>query len=282
MPALVTPFDASGEIDLDAHRHNLTRLSEMGIGGFLLAGSTGEGSTIEPGERAALVLSLRDTLGRKAHAMVGVWAESVRMAMAQIAESAEAGADSVLVVTPTTFARRSTVTQEAYFRAVADASPLPTLLYSVPPNTGYALDEQVTARLSAHPNIVGMKDSGGDAARIQRIITAAPDDFLLFNGASASLSLAMAAGAHGAITASTNYMPGPMMDLVTAGRRSIAKAISLQQGVTAMSAGVEAHGIAGVKAASPAAGLRPGMLRPPLASLDKKTAAAVLTIANGS
>jgi 4-hydroxy-2-oxoglutarate aldolase len=282
MPALITPFDKNGEIDLEAHRNNVGVLAELGLEGFLVAGSTGEGSTIEPGERSALVGTVRVALGARPHVVVGIWAESVRMAMAQIAESAEAGADSVLVVTPTTFARRSTVTQEAYFRAVAEASPLPTLLYSVPPNTGYALDEQVTARLSAHPNIVGMKDSGGDAVRIQRIITAAPDNFLLFNGASASLSLAMAAGAHGAITASTNYMPGLMMALVAAGRRSTAKAISLQHGVTAISAGVEAHGIAGVKAASPAAGLRPGTLRPPLASLDKKTAAVVLSIANGT
>jgi 4-hydroxy-2-oxoglutarate aldolase len=275
MPALITPFDQRGEIDFTAHRHNLGVLSAVGIQGFLIAGSTGEGSTIEPGERASLLSALWETLGARPFAMVGIWAESVRMAMTQIAESAEAGADAVLVVTPTTFARRSTAAQEAYFSTVADASPIPVLLYSVPPNTGYGLDEAVTARLAAHPNIVGMKDSGGDAVRIQRIITAAPDDFILFNGATASLSLAMVAGAYGGITASANYMPRALAEMVTNARRSSTKAVALQAGLTAVSSVVEAPGIPGVKAASAAAGLTPGIPRAPLAALDKKTTASV-------
>jgi 4-hydroxy-2-oxoglutarate aldolase len=276
MPALITPFDKRGDIDLAAHRHNLSALAAQGIEGFLIAGSTGEGSTIEPGERAALLTELWATLGAKPFAMVGIWAESVRMALTQISESAEAGADAVLVVTPTTFARRSTAAQEAYFTAVADASPIPVLLYSVPPNTGYALAEDVTARLAGHPNIVGMKDSGGDAVRIQRILTAAPEDFIMFNGATASLSLAVAAGAFGAITASANYMPGPILEMVATARRSTAKGLALQAHLTATSAIVEAPGIPGVKAAAGGTGLQPGHPRAPLSAVDKKTATIVL------
>lgn len=279
MPALITPFDKRGEIDLAAHRHNLGVLSELGMGGYLIAGSTGEGSTIEPGERAALVSAMWETVGRRSFAMVGIWAESVRMAMTQIAEAADADADAVLVVTPTTFARRSLAAQEAYFSAVADASPLPVLLYSVPPNTGYALDEAVTARLAAHPNIVGMKDSGGDAVRIQRILAAAPDDFILFNGATASLTLAVAAGAHGGITASSNYMPKPLLEAIAATRRSPTKGLALQERLTAVSSVVEANGIPGVKAAAPAIDLQPGIPRAPLAVLDKKTATRALEAA---
>lgn len=275
MPALVSPFDKAGEIDHAAHRHNVAVLADHGMDGFLVAGSTGEGSTFEPGERAALVAGVKETLGAKPFVMVGIWAESVRMAMAQIAESAAAGADAVLVVTPTTFARRSVAAQEAYFTAVAKASPLPVLLYSVPPNTGYALDEAATIRLAQHPNIVGMKDSGGDAVRIQRIITGAPADFVLFNGATASITLAMAAGAYGGITASANYMPKALRDIVALARRSPAKAIEAQSKLTAVSSVVEASGIPAVKAASVVAGLEPGLPRAPLAAVNKATAAAV-------
>jgi 4-hydroxy-2-oxoglutarate aldolase len=275
MPALVTPFDRTGEIDHRAHRHNVGTLSDHGLDGFLVAGSTGEGSTCEPGERASLVAGVRNSLGSRPFVVVGVWAESVRMAMTQIGESADAGADAVLVVTPTTLARRSVALQEAYFTAVAKASPLPVLVYSVPPNTGYALDEAATMRIAQHPNIVGMKDSGGDAVRIQRIITGAPDDFILYNGATASISLAMAAGAYGGITASVNYMPKALRDIVALARRSPAKAIEAQSKLTEISAVVEAHGIPGVKAASVVAGLEPGSSRAPLAAVDKKTAARV-------
>ncbi|MGF1665875.1 MAG: dihydrodipicolinate synthase family protein [Acidimicrobiia bacterium] len=279
MPALITPFDKRGDIDLTAHRHNLAALAGHGIEGFLIAGSTGEGSTIEPGERATLLTELWATLGAKPFAMVGIWAESVRMALTQVGESADAGADAVLVVTPTTFARRTTAAQEAYFTAVADASPIPVLLYSVPPNAGYALAEDVTSRLAIHPNIVGMKDSGGDAVRIQRILTAAPEDFILFNGATASLSLAMAAGAYGAITASANYMPRPILEMVATARRSTAKSLALQGRLTAVSSVVESPGIPGVKAAASGAGLQAGLPRAPLAAVDRKTATRVLEAA---
>jgi 4-hydroxy-2-oxoglutarate aldolase len=149
------------------------------------------------------------------------------------------------------------------------------LLYSVPPNTGYALDEAATIRLAQQPNIVGMKDSGGDAVRIQRIITGAPDDFILYNGATASISLAMAAGAYGAITASVNYTPEALRHMVGLARRSPAKAIEAQAKLTAVSAVVEGPGIPGVKAASLVAGLEPGLPRAPLSAVDKKTAARV-------
>lgn len=273
MPALVTPFDRNGELDGPAHAHNVKTLSELGIDGFLVAGSTGEGSLLEPGERSALVEGVRSTLGSKPFVIVGIWAESVRQAQQQIAEAADA--DAVLVVTPTTLARRSVAVQVSYFEAVAASSPLPVLLYSVPPNTGYALDLAATIELTGRENIVGMKDSGGDAVRIQQIIDGAPDDFVMFSGASRSISLVMAAGGHGAITASTNFAPRQLMELVSTARKSPRKAIEMQSQVTELCAAIESHGIPGVKAGAAAIGLRPEYPRPPLARLAKRQATAI-------
>ncbi len=277
MPALVTPFTRAGAIDDASHRHNLGILSDLGIDGFLLAGSTGEGPLLEPGERHHLTTVARETLGRRPHLVVGIVAESVRQAAVQVGEAADGDADAVLVLTPTTLARNSIDAQRRFFTDVAAASPLPVLLYSVPRNTGYALDEALAVELAGLDNVAGMKDSGGDAARIQRIAGGTPDDFVVYNGASASLQLAIAGGAHGGITASTNYAPSLVLELVKTARRSPARAAGPQATLTGLSRTVERHGISGVKAAAAAAGLAPGSPRAPFTNLPKKRRDALAT-----
>lgn len=269
LPALITPFDQAGEIDLAAHRHNLTTLWERGIKGFLIAGSTGEGPYLETGERHGLVKEGRKKLGRKAYISCGISAETERQAMAMIKEAADAKADSALVITPTTLTRNRMSYVEAFYRDVADQSPIPVLLYSVPGVTAFELPEDSIARLAEHPRIVGIKDSGGHPVRMQRIIASVPEDFVVFTGATQSITLAVAAGAHGAITASTNYIPEKILETVTSARRSAMKARPLQQEISRISAAVEAHGIPGVKAAAGAAGLQAGYPRLPLSSLPE-------------
>ena len=269
LPALITPFDQAGELDLAAHRHNVTTLWERGIKGFLIAGSTGEGPYLETGERQTLVREARKRLGRKAYITCGISAETERQAMAMIAEAADAKADSVLVITPTTLTRNRMNYVETFYRDLADDSPLPLLLYSVPGVTAFELPEDSIARLAEHPRIIGIKDSGGHPVRMQRMIASVPEDFIVFTGSTQAITLVVAAGAHGAITASTNYIPEKVLETVTAARRSANKARSLQQEISRISAAVEAHGIPGVKAAAGAAGLQPGHPRLPLSSLPE-------------
>lgn len=273
LPALITPFDQAGEIDLAAHRHNLSTLWERGIKGFLIAGSTGEGPYLETGERHTLVKEARKRLGRKAYLTCGISAETERQAMAMIKEAAAAKADSVLVITPTTLTRSRTTYVEAFYLDVADASPLPVLLYSVPGVTAFELPEDSIARLAQHPRIIGIKDSGGHPVRMQRIIASVPADFIVFTGSTQAVTLAVAAGAHGAITASTNYIPEKVLETVTSARRSANKARALQQEISRISAAVEAHGIPGVKAAAGGAGLEPGLPRLPLSLLPEPESA---------
>jgi dihydrodipicolinate synthase/N-acetylneuraminate lyase len=189
--------------------------------------------------------------------------------MAMIKEAADAKADSVLVITPTTLTRNRMTYVEAFYRDVANASPLPVLLYSVPGVTAFELPEDSIARLAEHPRIVGIKDSGGHPVRMQRMIASVPADFIVFTGSTQAITLAVAAGAHGAITASTNYIPEKVLETVTSARRSANKARALQQEISRISAEVEAHGIPGVKAAAGAAGLEAGIPRLPLSSLPE-------------
>ena len=162
MPALITPFGQRGEIDIKAHTSNMRTLAERGIEGFVIAGSNGEGPYLEPGERSRLIKAGRR---RKTHLMVGIAGESTRVALAQVAESTEAGADSLLVLTPTTVARGRDEAILRFYRTVADRSNVPIFLYSVPPVTSYSLPIELIWRLSRHENIVGMKDG---SERLQR------------------------------------------------------------------------------------------------------------------
>ncbi|MEX1272085.1 MAG: dihydrodipicolinate synthase family protein [Acidimicrobiia bacterium] len=271
--ALITPFTADGELDLEAHRHNLTTLAATGINGFVIGGSNGEGPYLEAGERTQLVSVGRETLGDDAHIMCGVMAETVRNATRQLGEATEAGADSVLCLTPTTLTRNRPEAVERYFTAVAEASTLPMMLYSVPITTAYNLEETTIERLSTHPNIHGMKDSSGDPVRMQSIVGSVPEDFLMWSGSSPALTLVVTAGAYGSITGSGNYVPYLVQETLSASLNDPLEARSLQARLGAISRTVEPKGIAAVKAASQAAGLRPGHVRAPLADVPSGLAA---------
>ena len=274
LPALVTPFDRRGETDLDAHRHNLAVLSDRGVAGFLIAGSTGEGPLLEPGEREALTGAARRALPR-AFLLGGIAAESSRAALRQAEEHAAGGADAVLALAPTTVVRGRHELVAGFFADLADHSPLPVLLYSFPRLTAYEIPLEVIAGLAAHPNVAGMKDSGGEPVRAAAVVSATPERFLLFTGASAAVSLAVAAGAYGAITASANHLPGLVAEVVRRARRSPANAAGAQRTLTTAAAAIERYGIPGTKAAAALAGLRPGSARAPLRPLRRSEAAAV-------
>ncbi|MBW3666987.1 MAG: dihydrodipicolinate synthase family protein [Actinobacteria bacterium] len=272
MPALITPFTRGGEIDLEAHRHNLAVLIAEGIEGFVLGGSNGLGPYLEPGDREQLIGA-----GKRftTHLMCGIAAESTRVALAQVAEAEEAGADSLLVLTPTTAARGRDEAIVGFYREIAERAELPVFLYSVPPVTAYSMPAELVERLARHENIHGMKDSSGDVVRLQTIVEATPDSFLLYSGASRALSAAIAVGCHGAITGSGNYLPSLVLETMEAAGDDPTQARRLQKRLSRISAEVEAQGIPGVMAAARAAGLEPGYPRLPLTRLSRGAETAI-------
>jgi len=256
MPALITPFTTSGEIDIDAHRHNLSLMSDRGATGVLIGGSTGEGPYLESGERHSLVAAVREVVPSMV-AICGVNAESIRQASAQIAEAEAAGAHAVLVITPTTLVRSRPDLVEAYFLTVADLAGIPVFLYSVPAVTGVELPIDAIGRLAHHARIVGMKDSGGDPSRLATLAATLAAGFIAYAGASRALASSALAGAWGAITASANYAIADVA--LAAGGDPTA-----QQRLTTLTATIEKHGVPGTKAAAGMTGLRAGASRRPL------------------
>lgn len=273
MPAIITPFDEQQELDLDAHRHNLSFLSGLGYEGFVLGGSTGEGPLLEPGERLPLTAASRETVGADTFLLCGINAETNRAATRQIAEAAEGGADAALVLTPTTLSRNRTNFVAAFFQEVADESPLPVFIYSVPLVTAYSVPLETVWELARHPNVVGMKDSSGDAIRIQRMLAGLPDNFALYNGSAHSVTLTLAAGAHGVILAAANYVPRLGLEVVAAALENPPGDMKKQHRLTAANDGVARYGIPGVKAASEMVGLRAGRCRSPLLAVPEEAPA---------
>lgn len=259
LPAIITPFDQDLDLDTDAHEHNIAHLASQGCTGYLVAGSTGEGPYLDPGERATLVSSTRRA-GPDAAILCGVNGESVHQALRQIDEAAGAGADAALVATPTTLIRGNDELVAGFYTQVAGEAEIPILLYTVPAVTGYALPTRIIAMLSSHPNIVGTKDSGGDPSRLDDLADAIASGFVIFAGASRALAASHRLGAHGAITASANYA----FDLVEQAAGGHEDAQSSLIGLTSI---IEPHGRAGTKYAASATGLIGGRLRPPLVSL---------------
>ncbi len=274
MPALVTPFVRNGRIDLDAHRHNAETMLGRGIAGLLLGGTNGEGHYLEPGEREQLIATARETVPR-AFLLAGIAAQSLRMALAQAAEAAAGGADAVLALPPTEVVRNRHHLVEQFYLDLAEASDLPVFLYSHPKVTLYEIPTETIVAVAQHPNVVGMKDSGGHPVRASAVMNATPDGFILYAGASAALALSVAAGAHGAITASTNHLPELVTEVVGRARRSPRTAATPQRSLTTAATAIEAFGIPGTKAAARLAGLKPGLARRPLLPLKRSQQRAV-------
>ena len=273
MPAIITPFDERQELDLDAHRHNLSFLGGLGFRGFVLGGSTGEGPLLEPGERLRLTAASRDSVDDDTFLLCGINAETNREARRQVAEVAEGGGDGALVLTPTTMSRNRTNFVTAFFKEVADESPLPVFLYSVPLVTAYSLPLETIWELAHHPNVVGMKDSSGDAIRIQGILAGLGDNFALYNGSAAAVTLSLAAGAHGVILAAANYVPRLALEVVAAALDNPPGDMKKQHRLSAANDGVARYGIPGVKAAAGMAGLRAGRCRSPLLPVPEEAPA---------
>jgi 4-hydroxy-2-oxoglutarate aldolase len=269
-----TPFDrVTGDLDVVALRSNVRSLLETPVAGLVLFGTTGEGPLVDDEERIAAIAGVRE-LSLDRLLLVGAGAESTRAVIQRARAAADLGVDAVLVSPPSFFAPQ--MTPEAlreHFRAVADESPIPVLLYQVP--TAYAgvpLAAGLVAELANHRNVVGMKDSSGDLKTLGSLIDAAPRDFALLVGSGAVLYAALELGVTGAVLAVADLVPDRCCSLYRAFRGArLAEAGRIQEALTPIHKEVVArYGVAGVKAALDLLGHAGGPTRPPLRPLPER------------
>jgi 4-hydroxy-2-oxoglutarate aldolase len=269
LPPLVTTFGGDGELDLPAFESNLEAYAATGLAGFLVLGSNGETAALEEREKLELIRTARRRSdGRLLIAGTGL--ESTRATIALTRKAADLGADAALVLPPFYF--RSRLGDEAlrrHFEAVAAASPIPILLYSVPAVTGQSLAPSLVGSLAEHQNVAGIKESSGDVALLGRIAAGAPASFATVCGSAPVIYPALCVGARAGILAVACCCPRQAAALYQAHEAGDhARARRLQEALLPLAVAVTAtHGVPGLKAAMELAGLRGGAPRAPLLPL---------------
>ncbi|HYW09026.1 MAG TPA: dihydrodipicolinate synthase family protein [Longimicrobium sp.] len=270
-----TPFDpVTGEAELVSLRANVREWMRAPLAGVVLFGSTGEGPLLDEDERARLVAGVREVVDGGRLLLAGTGAESTRATIRMTRSVAAEGADAVLVQPPGYY--RPLLTPEAlrdHFTAVADASPVPIILYQVPPKfSGPELPAGLVGELAKHPNIVGIKDSHGDLKTLGALVDACGKRCQVLVGSGAILYAGLEIGAVGGILGVSLLAPDECAEIVRAfGEGRAGDAGRLQERIAPLHRAVVAEmSVPGVKAALDLLGMRGGPLRPPLRSLKPR------------
>ena len=280
-PPLTTPFAADGSVELKALAANVQKYNRTGLAGYVVIGSTGESVYLSDDEKLRIWEAVRGAADTGKVLVAGTGCESTTETIALTQRAAGLGYHAALVRTPAYFKPQMTnAALERHFRAVADASPIPVLIYSVPQFTGLKVEASLVARLAEHPNIAGIKESSGDVKLVGDMIALVPSEFQVLVGSASTLYPSMSLGAQGAILAVACALPELCVELYRAAcAGDHARARALQQKLLEPTAAVTSRfGIAGLKFAMELRGYVGGAPRPPLLPLDDAARAEIKRI----
>jgi len=268
---VTTPFRGD-DVTPERLADNLRTWSATPLAGYVVLGSTGEFPMLSEAERDRVLAAAREAIPRDRCYIAGTGADSTRHTIRQTRRAAELGADAAIVITPHYFTKgfSAPAAQVRHYLAVADASPIPVLIYNFPVNTGINLEADTVARIAAHPNVRGIKDSSGHIPQCAQIIDQTPKSFHVLVGSAAALLPALAIGASGGILALALIAPREFCDvyrLARAGRWDEAKAIAARM-LLADRGIAGRYGIGGLKAALDLQNFYGGPCRAPLGTPD--------------
>ena len=264
---VTTPFAADEEFDRRGLTENLKKWNTTGITGYVILGSTGERVNLNEREYVEVIETARQAVPKEFAFIGGAGQQSTRGTIREIEVAARAGAEAVLVITPHYY--HSAITQDAlvrHYTTVADGSSIPIILYSMPDLTGIKIEPETAARLSAHENIIGIKDSSADVAQLAEMVRLVPDDFAVMIGNGTVFCEALQAGARAGILAVGCVAPQLCVAIYEAVQADdIDRASALQAALTPLARAVtKTYGIGGLKAALEMAGFVGGAVRAPL------------------
>ena len=280
-PPIITPFTSDDALDTRGLRENTRRWMGTRLAGIVTLGTNGESAYVDDDEADRIVEVVRDEVPRQRLLIAGTGRDSTRATIAATLRAARAGADCVLVRAPSFF--RSQMNGAAFvrhYRAVADASPVPVLLYNFPAGFGVDIPPSAISELARHPNIHGIKQSGGDLGKIAddaAMARSVGKPFTVLCGAAPVLHAAILSGASGGILAVACVVPDlcvELYELARAGRHDEAR--DLQRRLTPLAKSVTSvFGVPGLKAALDMAGYVGGAPRSPLAPAPPDAAATI-------
>jgi 4-hydroxy-2-oxoglutarate aldolase len=270
-PPIPTPFAAGGDVDHQSLADNLARLNQFDLSGYVVLGSNGEAPFLAAEEKERVWTTARAVIPDGKLMIAGTGCESTRQTVALTLKAARAGADAALVVTPHYYNPK--MTAEAllqHYIAVANASPIPILIYNVPKFTNVNMSAAAVGRAAAHPNIVGLKDTSGNVAQLADTVREAGPGFQVLAGSAGFFLGGLAVGAVGGILALANIAPDKALAIYRLFQEgSWAEAAALQRRMIPVNAAVTAtYGIAGLKAAMDMLGHYGGPVRPPLLGIS--------------
>lgn len=272
-PPVPTFFDEREDLDLPTLREHLKRLKAAGIANIVALGSNGEAAHLSPDERQQVIATARAAMGAEAQVLAGVGENATRATVELCHLAADAGANVALVLPPHHYRpRMDSFALRAHYLAVADASLLPLMIYNMPANAaGIDLDAETVIALSAHPNIIGLKDSSGNVAKMAQIVADARAGFVVLAGSAGFLLPALAVGARGAVAALANIAPRECLQLVDLWQQGkLDEARALQARLIPVNSAVTAgYGVAGLKVALEFVAHYGGVPRRPLAPLNE-------------
>ena len=272
-PPVPTFFHDDESLDLETLAVHIGRLRERGIANFVALGSNGEAVHLDRDERRAVIAAIRAAAGAEAQVLAGAGGQATRETIALCTLAADAGADVALILPPSHYGgKMGMAAQRAHFLAVADASPLPVMIYNMPANAaGVDLDAETIISLSAHPNIVGVKDSSGNVTRLAEVVAGAREGFTTLAGSAGFLLPALVVGAAGAIAALANIAPREclrLLELYKLGKLEEARVLQARL-IPINTAVTSGFGVAGLKAALQFVAHYGGEPRRPLAPLGE-------------
>ena len=266
-PPLPTSFDSSENLATEKMKDNIQQLSQYDLAGFLVLGSNGELVNLSDEEKVKVYQAARQAIPDGKLMLAGTGCQSTRQTVELTNKAASAEADAVLVLNPSYY--KGLMNKEVlktHYYAVADASPVPVIVYNMPANSGLDMDAETIIEISAHENITGLKDSGGNITKMGEILRKVKPDFQILAGSAGFLLPALSIGAIGGILALANIAPGECLQIyqnflqgnVEEARKNQLNMISLNNAVT------RKWGVPALKEAMDQLGLYGGTSRKPL------------------
>jgi 4-hydroxy-2-oxoglutarate aldolase len=274
-PPIPTPFDTEGNVAPHKLVENIERWNQHDLSGYVVLGSNGEAGLLSEEEKVQVWKAARQAIPSNKLMIAGAGCESTRQTIALTQQAADAGADAALLVTPHYYdGAMKPDNLIHHYQAVADAVPIPVMLYTVPKFTHVDIDAATIARLASHPNIVGIKDTSGNMAKLAdtvRLTKVTAPDFQVLAGAAGFFLAGLTLGAAGGILALSNVAPDKCLEiyrLFKAGQMD--EAAELQRRMIPVNAAITARfGIAGLKAALDMLGYYGGPVRSPLLAITE-------------
>jgi 4-hydroxy-2-oxoglutarate aldolase len=283
-PPLPTFFHENEDLDLPTLQRHIRRISTSGIAGYVVMGTNGEAVHLSQGERVQVIDAARSAAGEAALILAGCGEQSTRATLVNCRQAFQAGADIALILPPFYYkGRMNAGALLAHYRAVADHSPLPIVIYNMPDSAaGIDLDAAAICVLAEHSNILGVKDSSGNMAKLAQISGQAPTRFRIFAGSAGYLLPALAVGAVGAVAALANIFPSEvcrLQQLFTLGQLDEARLLQARL-APANTAVTTTYSVPGLKAGLDLLFGYGGRPRSPLQPLDEQERTRLAAILN--